>query len=49
VKVTQEILRHFLRVMTLGTYAKAVSGDNRDAQDTVATMFSKPTWLRQLY
>jgi integrase len=42
VKVTQELLRHSSPVMTLGTYAQAVTGDKRDAQDTVAAMFSKP-------
>jgi integrase len=42
VKVTQELLRHSSPVMTLGTYAQAVTGDKRDAQDTVAALFSKP-------
>ena len=42
VKVTQELLRHSSPVMTLGTYAQAVTVDKRDAQDTVAALFSKP-------
>jgi integrase len=42
VKVTQELLRHSSPVMTLGTYAQAVTVDKRDAQDIVAAMFTKP-------
>lgn len=42
VKVTQELLRHSSPVMTLGTYAQAITEDKRDAQDTVAALFAKP-------
>jgi integrase len=41
VKVTQELLRHSSPVMTLGTYAQAVTEDKRDAQDTIAALFFK--------
>jgi len=40
VKVTQELLRHSSPIMTLGTYAQAVTEDKRDAQATVAALFS---------
>lgn len=39
VKTTQELLRHSSPVMTLGTYAKAVTADKRNAQDTIAALF----------
>lgn len=39
VKTTQDLLRHASPVMTLGTYAKSVTADNRRAQDTVAALF----------
>jgi integrase len=39
VKTTQELLRHSSPVMTLGTYAKAVSADKRQAQDAIAALF----------
>jgi integrase len=39
VKTTQELLRHSLPVMTLGTYAKAVTADKRRAQDTITALF----------
>jgi integrase len=39
VKTTQELLRHSSPVMTLGTYAKAVTADKRNAQNTIAAMF----------
>ncbi len=39
VKTTQELLRHSSPVMTLGTYAKAVTADKRQAQDAIAAMF----------
>jgi integrase len=40
VKTTQELLRHSSPVMTLGTYAKAVTADKRIAQDTIAALFT---------
>jgi integrase len=39
VKTTQELLRHSSPVMTLGTYAKAVTADKRIAQDAIAALF----------
>ncbi len=39
VKTTQDLLRHSSPMMTLGTYAKAVTADKRIAQETVAAMF----------
>ncbi len=39
VKTTQERLRHSSPVMTLGTYAKAVTADKRSAQDAIAALF----------
>ena len=42
VKTTQELLRHSSPVMTLGTYAQAVTVDKRDAQATVAALFTQP-------
>jgi integrase len=39
VKTTQELLRHSSPVMTLGTYAKAVTADKRNAQNAIAAMF----------
>jgi integrase len=39
VKTTQELLRHSSPVMTMGTYAKAVTADKRNAQDTIAALF----------
>jgi integrase len=39
VKTTQELLRHSSPVMTLGTYAKAVTEDKRMAQDAIADLF----------
>ena len=38
VKTTQEMLRHSSPVMTLGTYAQAVTSDKREAQDRIAAM-----------
>jgi integrase len=40
VKTTQELLRHSSPVMTLGTYAKAVTADKRQAQDAIAALFT---------
>ena len=42
VKTTQELLRHSSPVMTLGTYAKAVTADKRSAQDAIAALFIGP-------
>lgn len=42
IKVTQELLRHSSPVMTLGTYAQAVTVDKREAQARVAASFTKP-------
>jgi integrase len=42
IKVTQELLRHSSPVMTIGTYAQAVTGDKRDAQAIVAASFTRP-------
>jgi integrase len=39
VKTTQELLRHSSPVMTLGTYAKAVTADKRVAQNVIAALF----------
>jgi len=39
VKTTQELLRHASPLMTMGTYAKAVTADKRLAQENVASMF----------
>jgi integrase len=39
VKTTQELMRHSSPVMTLGTYAKAVTADKRRAQDAIAALF----------
>jgi integrase len=41
IKVTQELLRHSSPIMTLGTYAQAVTEDKRDAQAAVSAMFAK--------
>lgn len=38
VKTTQELMRHSTPVMTLGTYAQAVTSDKREAQDRIAAM-----------
>jgi integrase len=38
VKSTQELMRHASPVMTLGTYAQAVTSDKREAQDRIAAM-----------
>ncbi|MEA3148603.1 MAG: integrase, partial [Verrucomicrobiota bacterium] len=38
VKATQELMRHSSPVMTLGTYAQAVTSDKREAQDRIAAM-----------
>jgi integrase len=39
VKTTQELMRHSSPLMTLGTYAKAVTADKRLAQDANAALF----------
>ena len=39
VKTTQELLRHASPGITMGIYAKAVTADKRQAQDTIAAMF----------
>jgi integrase len=39
VKTTQELMRHSSPVMTLGTYAQAVTSDKREAQSNVAALF----------
>jgi integrase len=38
VKVAQELMRHSTPVITLGTYAQAVTSDKREAQDRIAAM-----------
>jgi integrase len=38
VKTSQELMRHATPVMTLGTYAQAVTSDKREAQDRIAAM-----------
>lgn len=38
VKTTQELMRHATPVMTLGTYAQAITSDKRVAQDRIAAM-----------
>jgi integrase len=40
VKTTQDLMRHSSPVMTLGTYAKAVTADKRLAQDVIAALFT---------
>ena len=40
VKVTQELMRHATPVMTLGTYAQAVTNDKRNAQDLLAALIA---------
>jgi integrase len=39
VKTTQELLRHSSPLMTMGTYAKAVTADKRNVQDAIAALF----------
>jgi integrase len=39
VKTTQELLRHASPGVTMGIYAKAVTADKRQAQDTIAALF----------
>jgi integrase len=39
VKTTQELLRHSSPLMTMGTYAKAITADKRSAQDVIAALF----------
>ena len=39
VKTTQDLLRHASPVMTLGIYAKAVTADKRNAQNSVVELF----------
>ena len=39
VKTTQQLMRHSSPVMTLGTYAQAVTSDKREAQSNVAALF----------
>jgi integrase len=38
VKTSQELMRHATPVMTLGTYAQAVTSDKREAQDRIAAL-----------
>jgi len=38
VKTTQELMRHSTPIMTLGTYAQAVTADKREAQNRVAAL-----------
>jgi integrase len=40
VKTTQELLRHASPLMTMGTYAKAVTADKRLAQENIAALFT---------
>jgi integrase len=42
-KRRQDLLRHSSLVMTLGTYAKAVTADKRNAQETVMNLFLPKT------
>jgi integrase len=41
-KTTQELMRHASPDITLGIYAKAVTADKRQAQDTLAALFVTP-------
>jgi integrase len=41
VKVTQDLMRHSSPLMTMAVYAKAVTADKRNAQDTIAALFVK--------
>jgi integrase len=40
VKTTQDLMRHASPMMTLGTYAKAVTADKRLAQDVIVALFA---------
>lgn len=40
VKTTQDLMRHSSPLMTLGTYAKAVTADKRHAQDIITALFT---------
>jgi integrase len=50
-KVTQELMRHASPVMTMGTYAQAITEDKRAAQASVASLFKGasggPVWTHQ--
>ena len=48
VKVTQELMRHASPIMTLGTYAQAISQDKRAAQARIAALFGFPTQAENL-
>ena len=39
IKTTQELMRHASPGITLGVYAKAVTADKRQAQDSIAALF----------
>ena len=39
VKTTQDLMRHASPGITIGVYAKAVTADKRQAQDTIASLF----------
>ena len=43
IKVAQELMRHASPVMTLGTYAQAISDDKRLAQGRVSELFELQT------
>lgn len=43
IKVTQELLRHASPIMTLGTYAQAISNDKREAQSRITALFGLQT------
>jgi integrase len=43
IKVTQELLRHASPMMTLGTYAQAISEDKREAQSRITALFGLQT------
>lgn len=42
-KTTQELMRHASPDITLGIYAKAVTADKRQAQNTLAALFVEPS------
>lgn len=42
VKVTQDLMRHASAVLTVGTYAQAVTAEKREAQDAIARLLGDP-------
>jgi hypothetical protein len=42
VKVTQDLMRNASAVLTVGTYAQAVTAEKREAQDAIAQLLGDP-------